>query len=217
MDKRIVVALLGGLLTTTASAATGRAGDYSILGAETVAPGNDVLSGQAGWPDTSFMFTHGVRNNFDLGVRLSFIYGVENRTDVNSQFGLGLAVPLRWALAPAGTVKFLFHVDPGLKLYTTNPAAFGFQAPFGLNLEFPATPPLRIGVGADFDLTLGVTGPTVPIFFFGPLIGPWLEYKVDPRVTIGIDTRFGAIIAAGNGNTDTGFGLRVEGVVAYRM
>ncbi|HUK66455.1 MAG TPA: hypothetical protein VLV17_06465 [Anaeromyxobacteraceae bacterium] len=217
MNKQILVALLGILVTTRAGAAVGRGGDYSLLGAETVAPGNDVLSGAFGWPDTSFMFTHGLSNNSDVGVRLSFIYGFENRADIDSQFGLGLGVPLRFSLAPHGTVRFLFHIDPGLRLYTYSPAWFGFQAPFGINLEFPAKPPLRIGIGADFNATFFVTGDGTPAFVFGPLIGPYLEYRIDPRVTIGVDTRFGAIVDAAKPGTDSGFGLRVQGMLAYRM
>ena len=55
------------------------------------------------------------------------------------------------------------------------------------------------------------------IAFFGPLIGPYLEYHVDRNLVVGLDTRFGAIIDAyssdapfhGSG-TQSRFGFRAQ-------
>ena len=58
--------------------------------------------------------------------------------------------------------KLLFHVDPGLKLYTTSSAQFGFQFPVGLVMGFPVQPNLEIGVGLDFNMTLLVSGNSRP-------------------------------------------------------
>ena len=47
---------------------------------------------EAGWPDVSFHFKHGIADIADLGAKLSLIYGVEG--DPNFvQFGFGLTVP----------------------------------------------------------------------------------------------------------------------------
>ncbi len=228
MRKRIILALAGfGLLSLAQpAAAQGRHdGTWSILGAETVAPGADVIHGEFGWPDTSFGWTHGMSPGFDLGAKVSFLYGVENRTD-ESHFGMAFALPLRWSLTRTGNASLLFHIDPGLRFYTTDPTLFGFQFPLGINVEFATRTPLKVGLGADFNMSLFVSGIATPRFFFGPLVGPYLEYHVDRNLAIGVDTRFGAIIDAystdrpygvGSGGTESGFGFRMQGMVAYHL
>lgn len=224
-----VIALAGALLGATPAAAQSRGADWSILGAETLAPGSDAVYGRFGWPDVSFGFTHGVNSTFDAGVRFGFLYGVENTS--SSRFGMEFAAPLRWSLARQGPVHFLLHLDPGLRFYTFDPVLFGFQLPVGLNLEFQTRSPLKIGVGADFHAALFVTGGVTPQFFFGPLIGPYLEYHVDPHLALGFDTRFGAIIDAVpgqdvfvngvlrhvSGDTVSRFGFRAQMMLAYRL
>ena len=224
MSKCIVVAVVSLLISAAPAAAQtrGTSGDWSLLGAETVAPGQDMVYGAFGWPDTSFGLTHGMSPDFDIGARFSFLYGVENTT--TSQFGLALAMPLRWALSRQGNAHLLVHVDPGMRLYTTDPALFGFQFPIGLNIEFPTRTPLKVGLGFDFNASLFVTGFATPRFFFGPLIGPYFEYHVDRNLAIGLDTRFGAIVDAFSrpqpflsGGTDTNFGFRTQMTLAYRL
>ncbi len=194
---------------------------WSILGAETLAPGQDAIYGAFGWPDLTLGYKHGVNPGFDAGVNFSFIYGVENTS--NSHFGVGLAVPLRWALSRSGNAHLLLHVDPGLRVYTYDPALFGFTAPIGLNIEFLTRAPFKFGIGADFNMSLFVTGGSEPEFIFGPLIGPYFEYHVDRNLAVGVDTRFGAIIDAysgGNGyggGTVTKFGFRAQMMLAYRL
>jgi hypothetical protein len=217
MTTRMVFALAAAL--TAAAPAGAMARDWDLLGAETLPAGTDVIDGRFGWPDLSMQYTHGVRPGFDVGGRFEFVYGVENRTDLNSKFGIAFAVPLRWELSHSERVKFLFHFDPGLRLYTYSPAVFGFQGPIGLVLEFPpaGSAPIKWGIGADFNMTLLVTGDGAPFFFFGPLVGPWMEYRVDSRFSLGVDSRFGAIIDAANGGTDSGFGFRLQMMLAYRL
>lgn len=218
----LLAAIALAALAGPAAAQTNRSSDgWSILGAETVAPGADVVHGAFGWPDLTFGYTHGVNSGFDVGARFSFIYGVENTTD--SHFGVGFAVPLRWALARSGNARLQLHIDPGLRVYTTNPALFGFQAPIGINVEFLTRSAFRLGLGADFHMSLFVTGDAAPEFFFGPLIGPYFEYHIDRNLAVGLDTRFGAIIDAYSssnrfgGGTYSRFGFRTQMVLAYRL
>ncbi len=225
MHKRILMVLVGvGVLSTAqpaAAQARHAADDWSILGAETVAPGRDVVHGSVGWPDATFGWTHGVNPGFDLGAQFSFLYGVENTT--TSKFGIAFAVPLRWSIARSGNAHLLFHVDPGIRLYTYDPALFGFQFPIGLNIEFVTRAPLKVGIGADFNASLFVTGGSEPEFIFGPLVGPYFEYHVDRNLAIGLDTRFGAMIdaysapAPYSGGTVTRFGFRTQMMLAYHL
>jgi len=220
MTHRVLCALVATAALAVARPAAAQAhdvGDWSILGAETVKPGSDVIYGAFGWPDASFGFTHGMNPNFDLGFRFSLVYGVENTT--TSQFGIAAAMPLRWAFGRPGNVHLLFHFDPGLRLYTYDPTPFGFQFPVGLNLEFLTRAPFKFGLGADFNMSLFVTGGREPEFVFGPLFGPFLEYHVDRQLAIGFDTRFGAIIDAASSpsETVTRFGFRAQLLLAYRL
>jgi hypothetical protein len=219
MSKRMLVAVVGVCLGTasvaSAAPARGGRGDWSILAADTVTSGSDVLYGAAGFPDFSFGWAHGVSPGFDAGLKLALIYGVEGTT--NTKFGFGLSAPLRWAVGRGPSVHVLFHLDPGIRLYTFDPARFGFAAPFGLNVEFMTKLPVKIGFGADMNNTLAITGNNSPIYVFGPMVGPFVEYHVDPHLSIGFDTRFGVAIGIASGNTDTEFAFRTQAVVAYRM
>jgi hypothetical protein len=217
---RAAVVILSLLFGSTAAAQT-HGGDWSLLGAETLPAGSNTLSGAFGWPDFSLELKHGVNPGFDVGGRLSFIYGVESTT--TSKFGLGFAVPLRWTLSHGPNVKFLLHWDPGMRLYTYSSAVFGFAFPIGVVIEIPVSAPVKVGLGADFQATLFVTGHNSPQFFFGPLVGPFIEYHVDPRLSIGLDTRFGAVIDAYSGEngfsggTHSEFGFRMQAMLGYRL
>ena len=119
--------------TEAGSAKAGLAG-WSVVGAETV-HGRQVLDVQSGWPSTTFGYTMGLSPTTDVSFRLGLLYGYEGTT--NSQFGLSFYAPLRFQLLQTHDFKLLFHVDPGLKLYTTSSAQFGFQFPVGLVMGFP--------------------------------------------------------------------------------
>jgi hypothetical protein len=204
---------------TRAGSATAGGHRWSLLGGETVPAGTNVLYAAAGWPDFTFGYTHGMSSTFDLGLRFSLLYGVEYTT--NTEFGMALAVPLRFHLLRQANMSMLFHVDPGLRLYTTDPVVFGFQFPLGVALGFSVAPDVRLGLGLDFHAALFVTGRRTQ-FFFGPLVGPFLEYHLD-RLAVGIDTRFGPVVdaySAGDflqGGTTTEFGFRAQAVFAYRL
>lgn len=221
MRKGMATLTLAGLLLAAAPAAAqtqGRAADWGVIGAETVATGSDVVYGAFGWPDVTFGYTHGMSRDFDLGFKLQLIYGVENTTD--TQFGMAFAVPLRWTIARHGNVSALFHVDPGIRFYTTNPVLFGFQLlPLGLNVQIQPMPALSLGLGFDWNSSLFVTGNSTPQYLFGPLVGPYMEYHLDKQILLGLDTRFGAIIDAGDfgGSPITRFGFRAQMVLAYRL
>jgi len=197
---------------------------WSIVGTETVS-GRAAVDVQAGWPSTTFGYTFGLSPTADVGLRLGLLYGYEGTT--SSQFGLSFYAPMRFRLLQSRDFKLLFHVDPGLKLYTTSSAQFGFQFPVGLVMGFPVQPNLEIGVGLDFNMTLLVSGnfegKGAPAFIFGPAAGPYVEYHPTPDLSVGLNTRFGAAINAyssfgGNaGGTSTQFAFTTQLFVGYRL
>jgi hypothetical protein len=194
---------------------------WSVIGSETVSPGRPVIDVQTGWPSTTFGYTFGLSGTNDISLRLGLLYGYEGTTA--SQFGLSFYAPLRFQLLQSKDFRLLLHVDPGLKLYTTSSAQFGFQFPVGIVVGFPVQPNLEVGVGLDFNMTLLVTGNFAPRFIFGPAAGPYVEYHVTPQLSLGLNTRFGAAIdayssdAGISGGTSTGFAFTTQLLVGYRL
>jgi hypothetical protein len=218
-------ALLAALIPSTALAegqGSGHLGlgGWSVVGTETVS-GRPVIDAQTGWPSTTFGYTFGLSPTSDISLRLGLLYGYEGTTD--SQFGLSFYAPLRFQLYQSPDFKLLFHVDPGLKLYTTSSAQFGFQFPVGVVMGFPLRPDLEVGMGADFAMTLLVTGNFAPQFIFGPMVGPYVEYHPTPQFSLGLNTRFGAAIDAYSsfegipGGTSTSFAFTTQLFLGYRL
>jgi hypothetical protein len=197
---------------------------WSVVGTETVS-GRAAVDVQSGWPSTTFGYTFGLSPTADVSLRLGLLYGYEGTT--YSQFGLSFYAPMRFRLVQSRDFKLLFHVDPGLKLYTTTNAQFGFQFPVGLVMGFPVQPNLEIGVGLDFNMTLLVSGNRgfqgAPAFIFGPAAGPYVEYHPTPDLSVGLNTRFGAAInayssyAGSSGGTDTNFAFTTQLFLGYRL
>jgi hypothetical protein len=194
---------------------------WSMVGSETVSPSRPVVDVQAGWPCTTFGYTFGLSATTDVSLRLGLLYGFEGTT--HGQFGLSFYAPLRFQLLQGRDFKLLLHVDPGLKLYTTSNAKFGFQFPVGVVLGFPIQPNLEIGVGLDFNMTLLVSGTVAPQFVFGPTAGPYVEYHPAPHLSVGLNTRFGAAIDAHSagggtpGGTNTAFAFTTQLFLGYRL
>ena len=229
MTTRIKAALAAAILAAVspatvlaqsdAAAKPGLAG-WSVVGAETV-HGRAVIDVQTGWPSTTFGYTFGMSPTSDVSLRFGLLYGYEGWT--NTQFGLSFYAPMRFELMQTKDFKLLFHVDPGLKLYTMSKAEFGFQFPVGVVFGFPIQPDLEIGVGADFNMTLLVTGNGSPQFIFGPAVGPYVEYHPTPTLAVGLNTRFGAGIDAYSsigdlpGGTHTEFAFTTQLFLGYRL
>jgi len=186
--------------------------NYSLLGADTVPNGVDVASGEFGFPGVSFGLTHGTGANSDIGIKFDILYGFESTTI--SEFGLGVRVPLRFAAYKRDRIGVLFHIDPGIKFYTTDPAAFGFQWPIGVTLGYTVSPELNAAFGVELPMTLFVT-PSPVSFFLGPMFGPAFEYHVDRELTLGLNTRFGPIINTNSGGSQFGFVTQL--VIGYRL
>jgi len=195
-----------------AQARTTPGGQNSLLGGTTVPAGTDVVSGEFGWPSATFGFTHGLSGTTDIGFKFDLIFGFEDTT--TSQFGIGFRVPLRLMLHRRDKISVLAHVDPGVKIYTTSPAIFGFQWPVGLTVGYAARPELDIAFGIELPMTLVVT-PSPVQMLLGPMFGPALEYHVDRQLAVGFNTRFGPIFSTAGGGGQ--FGFITQMMLAYRL
>jgi len=189
-------------------------GRYSLLGGETVGTGTNVVSGEFGWPSITFGYTHGLNHNTDVGAKFDLLFGVEGDPNA-SQFGIGFRVPYRMVALRSDRLAVLLHVDPGIKLFTYSPALFGFGFPVGVVAGYAAQRDLVIGFGVDLNMALYVT-PSPVRFVISPMFGPAVEFRVDPRLTVGLNTRFGPVIFTNNGGYSD-FGFVTQLLLAYRM
>src|SRR5437764_1202559 len=187
-------------------------GRYSLLGGETVGTGTNVVSGEFGWPSITFGFTHGLSRDTDVGAKFDLLFGLEGDSQA-SQFGIGFRVPYRMVALRSDRLSVLLHVDPGIKLFTTSPATFGFGFPVGAVFGYAATRDLTVGFGIDLNMALYVT-PSPVQFVISPIFGPAVEFHVDPRLAVGINTRFGPVLPSTGGSS---FGFVTQLMLAYRM
>jgi|SRR5437868_2299965 len=188
-------------------------GRYSLLGGETVGNGVNVASGEFGWPSITFGYTRGLSRDTDVGAKFDLLFGVESATSA-SQFGVGFRVPYRMVALRSDRLSVLLHVDPGIKLFTTSPVLFGFGFPVGAIFGYAATREVTVAFGVDLNMALYVT-PSPVTFVIAPMFGPAVEFHVDPRLAVGINTRFGPVIPT-NGNGSV-FGFVTQLMLAYRM
>jgi hypothetical protein len=187
-------------------------GRYSLLGGETVGTGVNVVSGEFGWPSVTFGVTHGLSRDTDVGAKFDLLFGVEGATEA-SQFGIGFRVPYRMVALRSDRLSVLLHIDPGIKLFTTSPATFGLAFPVGAIFGYAATRDVTVGFGVDVNMTLYVT-PSPVSFWISPMFGPAVEFHVDPRLAVGINTRFGPVLPSTGGSS---FGFVTQLMLAYRM
>jgi hypothetical protein len=184
---------------------------WSLNTAETVNRGSQLASVEAGWPGVSFGVTRGVNEYSDVGVRLDVLYGVENTS--TTHFGLGLRAPYRMVLMRRGEASVMVHVDPGIKLYTSDPAVFALQAPVGAAIGYQIMPNLRADAAVDVPITLSLTGGVDLVL--APLFGGNAEYYVDRNMSLTAGFRLGPVFTTADTGTRFGFQLSVGG--AYRM
>ncbi|MGZ6123732.1 MAG: hypothetical protein ACXWLR_02170 [Myxococcales bacterium] len=190
----------------------GSVGRYSLLGGETVGAGTNVVSGEFGWPSVSFGYTHGLSRDTDVGLRFDLLFGIEGATEA-SQFGVGFRVPMRMTAMRRDRFSVLLHFDPGMKIFTTSPAEFGLGFPVGAIFGYSATREMVVAFGVDLPMTLYVS-PSPVRFLISPMFGPAVEFHVDPRLALGINTRFGSVINTAGGSA---FGFVMQLLLAYRM
>jgi hypothetical protein len=198
--------------TTDISAPT--TGRYSLLGGETVGTGTNVVSGEFGWPSVTFGVTHGLSRDTDVGAKFDLLFGIDGDSTA-SQFGIGFRVPYRMVAMRSDRLSVLLHIDPGIKIFTTSPALFGFGFPVGAVFGYAVQRDLTIAFGVDLNMSLFVT-PSPVRFVISPMFGPAVEYHVDPRLAVGFNTRFGPVIYTNAGGYSD-FGFVTELLLAYRM
>lgn len=141
---------------------------WTLLGAQTVGDGANVLAASAGFPGLSATFLHGVTSIEDVGFRLAFNYGYEGL--VTAIFpGLRGEAVARLRLLDTGRVSLGVRGGVGVFAYFTSSYTLpGITLPLGLAVGIPVGSAFSIAAGVDVPLfvTFGPTGGlSAPILF----------------------------------------------------
>jgi hypothetical protein len=199
--------MLGLLLALLAAAPADR---WSLYGGDTLAPGEDALSGEVGWPSTSLGWTHGLTDTTDVGVRFDVLYAFETTTDTH--FGLGLRVPLRAIAVRTSRISLLVRADPGLKVYPGDGTPWGFGMPLSAALGFSIDPEVRLALGLEVPIAVLFAPAQILV---GTQFGMGIDWLLDPRLIFGVNVRVGPIFSTeANGSR---LGLVTQIGIAYRM
>ena len=172
---------------------------------------------EAGWPDVSLGFQHGMSDKLDIGAKLSLTYGVAGTTFTG--VGMGVSAPIRIGFLKSDKLSALIHVDPGVRFMTFSGPLFGLQVPVGVEFGIHLTPEATVGLGFDLPFYLNFTNGVFAVI--PPLAGAGFEYHVSDQISVGLNTRFGVAIFAGGlggfGFAGTGFSFLTQGFFAYRL
>lgn len=195
-------------------------GPGSLLAGRTVGAGADAMLVQFGWPGLSFTYLHGSSANLDFGGSFTFNYGFEGTTHTSP--GLKFAGIVRLNLLDTGKINLGLRFDPGITMYfgnhyywRDNTVAFGISTPIQLAIGVEAGDAMMINFGIDMPMCIFFT-PDV-VFEMPILTGIGLEYHVDPRLSITLNTGFGPDVFIGNGGSDTQFAFKTLAGIGYRF
>jgi hypothetical protein len=211
MRKTILASMVA--LAAFAVGSEARAAGWGVHSGEILNPGDNMIYGEAGWPDLAFGFQHGLSPKVDIGIRASLIFGWEYTLPFshNAVFGLGARVPIRIQLMRGPKFSFYFHVDPGLKFssfgcggryggggFCTYGSApdLGLWVPLGMEFGIHLTRQATLSFGFDIPLYINVTNrayATIPLLF-----GAGFEYDITDRIALGVNTRLGPVIFTDN-------------------
>lgn len=220
--RGIVCAALGVLVAAPMARAQvsrsfpgGSSVDWSATQGRTVGNGQNVLTGEAGWPGIAVQYLHGIDDLTDAGVRFQFNYGFANTT--NSLTGVDLQVPIRRYLTrTSGGLDVEGHVLPGLTFYGNNGSTlFGLLAPVGITAAMKMDSKFTVSAGADVPIMLSITNPFGLVF--GPLVGVGGEFKVDRDLAVNAKMRVGPEFAFQTGGASSDLGFQAVVGVAYAM
>ncbi len=186
------------LLLTCALASTAWADDeepgqdWSLVGARTVPPKDNLLEAELGYP-ASVSYLRGVLPGVNVGGRAGFIYAIEGLTrDIAPGFKGQVLFRLRFF--DAGKLSLGLTFEPGF--FIASATLQGLRS--GLNLPLG----LRLGIAASSAFAIGVQL-EVPVWFeFGPyggfnfpiLTGGGVEYFITSNLALFVKARLGPTI-----------------------
>lgn len=171
---------------------------WSVVGALTAGTGGNVVEGGLGWPGLYASYSRGLAPNFDLGVRVTFNYGLEGLvTRVLPGAKLQGLVKFRAVESGPLSVAITFEPGPLFAVDRFNNSLIGFALPVGFRMGIAVSSAITLGLSLDVPLWVqfgGGGGVNVPI-----LPGLGLEYFIKSELVAFFKTRMGPTIRPGGG------------------
>jgi hypothetical protein len=182
-------------VTSTAPTVTS-AQKWSVVGGRTVGANDNAIEAGAGWPGLSVGYSRGVLANLDLGVRVSFTYGIEGliRELIPGGKVQGL---LKFRLAESGpiSVGLVFEPGPWFAVDRFGNGRAGFSFPIGVRLGLAVSS--AVNLGFSFDVPMWVEFGTRSGFNLPLMPGLGLEYFIKSEFLAFFKTRMGPTIRGG--------------------
>ncbi len=199
---------------TTAPASVEETGQtWSVVGARTVAPGANLITGELGYPGISASYQRGIVSGLNLGVRASFIYSIEGQPrDVAP--GGKLQALLKFRFFDSGRVSLGVVFEPGFFVASSylQGTRGGLNLPVGFRFGIAASSALAIGINVDLPMWVefgSFGGFNLPI-----LTGGGVEYFLTSSFALYAKARVGPVVRTSR-PTEVAFDAGLG--VAYRF
>jgi hypothetical protein len=163
---------------------------WSVVGGRTAGAGSNTVEGGIGWPGLSVAYARGVASNVDLGVRVTFNYGLEGLV-TRVLPGAKLQGVVKFRAVDAGAVSFGLVFEPG-PLFAVDRfgnGLVGFSLPVSARLGISLSSAMTLGFSLDVPLWVefgGGGGVNLPI-----LPGLGLEYFIKSELLAFFKARMG--------------------------
>ena len=184
------------------------AGPPSILGGKALEqPTANFVS--VGWPSLSYEWWHAGHPDWALGAEL--VYGDWSGKYSDVDIGIAFNVPFRWEFHKEGNADVAFLLKPGVLFGDKDDTfVFAFRPEIGLPVTISLNDRANLITGVSVPLTIVKvehvdTYVVIPIM---PRIG--VEFAADRNFVPTMLLELGPTIAAGNGDTEVGLGIRAS-------
>lgn len=166
---------------------------WSVIGARTVAPQENLFIAEAGYPTVNVSYLRGVVAGLNLGARVGFTYGVEGLPrDVAP--GVKAQALLKFRFFDAGRVSLGLTFEPGF--FVASSALQGVRGavnlPIGFRLGIAASSALAVALQLELPMWIEVGsfgGFNLPI-----LTGGGVEYFITSNLALFAKARVGPTI-----------------------
>ncbi len=202
------------VLVVAASASAQEVGQrWSVVGGRTVGQGSKAVVVDVGWPGVGVAGWFGAASGVDLGVRASFVYGVEGAVSAVRP-GVKGQLLLKLRLFDGDRTSVALTAEPGVFFHSAlmSQTLLGVAVPLGLKVGFASSSAVHLGLSLEVPLWFQV-GPTmqvtVPI-----LAGLGTEYFITSQWLVFTRIRMGPSITLGK---PADFALDAQLGLGYRF
>lgn len=194
------------VITPSSGITSGQA--WSVVGARTIGVDDNLVEAGVGYPGIHVSYLRGVLDKMNLGVRLSFNYGVEgvlSRIHAWAPISPGLKVQglFHYRLLEQGKVSMALRFEPGpLFHFERGYTLVGFALPISFRVGIAAASAIGVGIGFDIPLWVQFSSPlsSFSVLVVPILMGGGLEYFISSNLLVSFNLRMGPSIPTNGSN-----------------